>query len=49
MTEFQEKLRQQHEDSMHRELQALLGTAAEAEAEVSGSPLRFRWYQTHYG
>lgn len=35
MTEFQEKLRQQHEDSMHRELQALLATANKAEAEVS--------------
>ncbi|KAM6941240.1 UTP--glucose-1-phosphate uridylyltransferase-like isoform 2-T2 [Lycodopsis pacificus] len=36
MTEFQEKLRQQHEESMHRELEALLSTAAEAEAEISG-------------
>uniref|UniRef100_G3Q7R7 UTP--glucose-1-phosphate uridylyltransferase n=1 Tax=Gasterosteus aculeatus aculeatus TaxID=481459 RepID=G3Q7R7_GASAC len=35
MTEFQEKLRQQHEDSMHRELQALLATANKAEAEIS--------------
>lgn len=34
MTEFQEKLRQQHEDSMHRELEALLNTANKAEAEV---------------
>lgn len=39
MTEFQEKLRQQHEESMHRELEALLKTAGEAEAEVrTGSP-----------
>ncbi|KAM4750606.1 UTP--glucose-1-phosphate uridylyltransferase-like isoform 1-T1 [Anableps anableps] len=35
MTEFEEKLRQQHEDSMHRELEALLATANKAEAEVS--------------
>ncbi|XP_076003808.1 UTP--glucose-1-phosphate uridylyltransferase-like isoform X2 [Genypterus blacodes] len=35
MTEFQAKLRQQHEDSMHRELEALLATANEAEAETS--------------
>ncbi|KAK5926008.1 hypothetical protein CgunFtcFv8_021614 [Champsocephalus gunnari] len=35
MTEFQEKLRAQHEDSMHRELEALLGTASKAEAEIS--------------
>lgn len=34
MTEFQEKLRQQHEESMHRELEALLSTANKAEAEV---------------
>nr|XP_046231874.1 UTP--glucose-1-phosphate uridylyltransferase-like isoform X1 [Scatophagus argus] len=34
MTEFQEKLRQQHEESMHRELEALLSTAGEAEAEI---------------
>lgn len=34
MTEFQEKLRQQHEESMHRELEALLKTAGPAEAEV---------------
>ncbi|MEQ2165436.1 Malate dehydrogenase, cytoplasmic [Goodea atripinnis] len=34
MTEFEEKLRQQHEDSMHRELEALLATANKAEAEV---------------
>ncbi|GLD68154.1 UTP--glucose-1-phosphate uridylyltransferase-like isoform X1 [Lates japonicus] len=33
MTEFQEKLRQQHEESMHRELEALLATANKAEAE----------------
>ncbi|XP_031732507.1 UTP--glucose-1-phosphate uridylyltransferase-like isoform X1 [Anarrhichthys ocellatus] len=31
MTEFQEKLLQQHEESMHRELEALLSTANEAE------------------
>ncbi|XP_068583916.1 UTP--glucose-1-phosphate uridylyltransferase-like isoform X1 [Cebidichthys violaceus] len=35
MTEFQEKLRQQHEESMHRELEALLATANKAEAEIS--------------
>ncbi|KAM9857193.1 UTP--glucose-1-phosphate uridylyltransferase-like isoform 1-T1 [Aulostomus maculatus] len=35
MTQFQEKLRQQHEESMHRELEALLATANEAEAEIS--------------
>ncbi|XP_033985613.1 UTP--glucose-1-phosphate uridylyltransferase-like isoform X1 [Trematomus bernacchii] len=35
MTEFQEKLRAQHEESMHRELEALLGTANKAEAEIS--------------
>ncbi|KAK7930654.1 hypothetical protein WMY93_007049 [Mugilogobius chulae] len=36
MTEFQEKLRQQHEESMHRELQTLLSTAADAkEQEIS--------------
>lgn len=34
MTEFQEKLRQQHEESMHRELEALLKTTDKAEAEV---------------
>lgn len=34
MTEFQEKLRQQHEESMHRDLEALLNTANKAEAEV---------------
>lgn len=34
MTEFQEKLRQQHEESMHRELEALVTTAGPAEAEV---------------
>lgn len=34
MTEFQEKLRQQHEESMHRELEALLTTANKVEAEV---------------
>ncbi|XP_060921997.1 UTP--glucose-1-phosphate uridylyltransferase-like isoform X2 [Limanda limanda] len=35
MTEFQEELRQQHEDSMHRELEALLHTATEPQAEIS--------------
>uniref|UniRef100_A0A3P9KR86 UTP--glucose-1-phosphate uridylyltransferase n=1 Tax=Oryzias latipes TaxID=8090 RepID=A0A3P9KR86_ORYLA len=35
MTEFQEKLRQQHEESMHRELEALLATANKEEAEIS--------------
>ncbi|XP_068606746.1 UDP-glucose pyrophosphorylase 2a isoform X2 [Brachionichthys hirsutus] len=35
MTEFQEKLRQQHEQSMHQELEALLGTGAGAEVETS--------------
>ncbi|XP_036958759.1 UTP--glucose-1-phosphate uridylyltransferase-like isoform X1 [Acanthopagrus latus] len=35
MTEFQEKLRQQHEESMHRELEALLNTANKTEAEIS--------------
>ncbi|KAM7419892.1 hypothetical protein PAMA_016813 [Pampus argenteus] len=35
MTEFQEKLRQQHEDSMHRELEALIATADQAAAEIS--------------
>ncbi|XP_047433509.1 UTP--glucose-1-phosphate uridylyltransferase-like isoform X2 [Mugil cephalus] len=35
MTEFQEKLRQQHEDSMHRDLEALLNTANKVEAEIS--------------
>lgn len=34
MTEFQEKLRQQHENSMHKELEKLLSTAKGAEAEV---------------
>lgn len=34
MTEFQEKLRQQHENSMHKELEKLLSTAKDAEAEV---------------
>lgn len=34
MTEFQEKLRQQHENSMHKELEKLLSTAKSAEAEV---------------
>ncbi|XP_053471898.1 UTP--glucose-1-phosphate uridylyltransferase isoform X2 [Ictalurus furcatus] len=35
MTEFQEKLRQQHENSMHKELEKLLSTAKGAEAEIS--------------
>ncbi|XP_008298057.1 UTP--glucose-1-phosphate uridylyltransferase isoform X1 [Stegastes partitus] len=35
MTEFQEKLRQQHEESMHRELETLLTTADKVEAEIS--------------
>ncbi|KAF7213218.1 UTP--glucose-1-phosphate uridylyltransferase isoform X1 [Nothobranchius furzeri] len=35
MTEFEQKLRQQHEESMHAELEALLATAGRAEAEVS--------------
>ncbi|XP_074552306.1 UTP--glucose-1-phosphate uridylyltransferase-like [Halichoeres trimaculatus] len=36
MTEFQEKLRQQHEESMHRELEALLATeTSKTEAEIS--------------
>ncbi|XP_017290484.1 UTP--glucose-1-phosphate uridylyltransferase-like isoform X1 [Kryptolebias marmoratus] len=35
MTEFEQKLRQQHEDSMLRELETLLTTADKAEAEVS--------------
>lgn len=34
MTEFQEKLRQQHEKSMHKELEKLLSTVKGAEAEV---------------
>lgn len=34
MTEFQEKLRKQHEELMHRELEALLTTADKTEAEV---------------
>lgn len=34
MTEFQEKLRQQHEESLHRELEALLSTADRADAQV---------------
>lgn len=46
MTEFQEKLRQQHEDSMHRELETLLATANKEEAEVKGSWLR---KQSHSG
>lgn len=36
MTEFQEKLRQQHEESMHRELEMLVQTAGPGQAEVSG-------------
>lgn len=39
MTEFEEKLRQQHEASMHQELEVLLATANKAEAEV-GRPLQ---------
>lgn len=39
MTEFQEKLRKQHEESMHRELEALIQTAGEAEAKVRGRDL----------
>ncbi|XP_013860126.1 UTP--glucose-1-phosphate uridylyltransferase, partial [Austrofundulus limnaeus] len=35
MTEFEQKLRKQHEDSMHRELEALLTSADKSEAEVS--------------
>ncbi|AWP05109.1 putative UTP--glucose-1-phosphate uridylyltransferase-like [Scophthalmus maximus] len=35
MTEFQVKLRQQHEESMHHELEALLATADPTEAEIS--------------
>ncbi|CAB1436587.1 unnamed protein product [Pleuronectes platessa] len=35
MTEFQEKLRQQHEEAMHRELEALLHSASESQAEIS--------------
>ncbi|KAG7316027.1 hypothetical protein KOW79_020893 [Hemibagrus wyckioides] len=35
MTEFQEKLRQQHENSMHTELEKLLSSAKGAEAEIS--------------
>ncbi|XP_040001458.1 UTP--glucose-1-phosphate uridylyltransferase-like isoform X1 [Xiphias gladius] len=35
MTEFQEKLRKQHEELMHRELEALLTTADKTEAEIS--------------
>lgn len=35
MTEFQEKLRQQHQESLHRELEALLSTTEHAEAQVS--------------
>uniref|UniRef100_W5K5H4 UTP--glucose-1-phosphate uridylyltransferase n=1 Tax=Astyanax mexicanus TaxID=7994 RepID=W5K5H4_ASTMX len=35
MTEFQEKLRQQHENSMHKELEKLLSTTSGAEAECS--------------
>uniref|UniRef100_A0A3Q3XL79 UTP--glucose-1-phosphate uridylyltransferase n=1 Tax=Mola mola TaxID=94237 RepID=A0A3Q3XL79_MOLML len=34
MTEFQEKLRRQHEESMHRELEALVQTAGEAQAQI---------------
>ncbi|XP_033836186.1 UTP--glucose-1-phosphate uridylyltransferase-like isoform X1 [Periophthalmus magnuspinnatus] len=35
MTEFQEKLRQQHEESMHRELETLLSSADLKEQEIS--------------
>ncbi|KAF5895683.1 UTP--glucose-1-phosphate uridylyltransferase-like isoform X1, partial [Clarias magur] len=35
MTEFQEKLRQQHENSMHKELEKLLSTTKGADAEIS--------------
>uniref|UniRef100_A0A672GSN5 UTP--glucose-1-phosphate uridylyltransferase n=1 Tax=Salarias fasciatus TaxID=181472 RepID=A0A672GSN5_SALFA len=35
MDQFHQKLRQQHEDSMHRELETLLNTANKAEAETS--------------
>ncbi|KAM9454051.1 UDP-glucose pyrophosphorylase 2a [Clarias gariepinus] len=35
MTEFQEKLREQHENSMHKELEKLLSTTKGAEAEIS--------------
>lgn len=37
MTEFEQKLRQQHEDSMHRELEALLASADKFEAEVGST------------
>uniref|UniRef100_A0A4W4GE56 UTP--glucose-1-phosphate uridylyltransferase n=1 Tax=Electrophorus electricus TaxID=8005 RepID=A0A4W4GE56_ELEEL len=40
MTEFQEKLRQQHENSMHQELGKLLSTAEGAEAESSQRDLK---------
>ena len=40
MTEFQEKLCQQHEDSMHRELESLIATADKAEAEVRKPAVR---------
>lgn len=36
MTEFQEKLRQQHEESMHRELEGLVQTAGPDQAAVGG-------------
>lgn len=39
MTEFQEKLRQQHEESMHRELEALVQTAGPDQAAVGGPTL----------
>ncbi|XP_076584069.1 UTP--glucose-1-phosphate uridylyltransferase-like isoform X1 [Chaetodon auriga] len=35
MTEFQEKLRQQHEESMHRELETLISTANKTDAEIA--------------
>lgn len=37
MTEFKEKLLQQHEESMHRELEALLKMTNEADTEVKRS------------
>ncbi|KAI4890486.1 hypothetical protein NFI96_027456, partial [Prochilodus magdalenae] len=35
MTEFQEKLRQQHENSMHKDLEKLLSTTKGVEAEIT--------------
>ncbi|CAF89825.1 unnamed protein product [Tetraodon nigroviridis] len=40
MTEFQEKLRQQHEESLHRELEALLATAEHGELQSSRKDFR---------